>query len=208
MILDRKRKTKEPCPVCFVNPARCICAMIPKLNCRSRLCLVVHAKELKRTTNTGRLAVEALENSEMRIRGEGREALDLSDLVANSTYRTVLFYPSDEAQDLTPEFVAQDPRPIQLIVPDGNWRQASKVHYRHPELKGIPRVMIKAANTAKYHLRAETTAEGMATLQAIAHAYSVIESAEAGNELMKVYNAKLEQTLIGRGLKITDQNEF
>lgn len=204
MVLDRKRKTKEPCPVCFVNPARCICAQIPSLNYRSRLCLVVHAKELKRTTNTGRLAVKALQNSEMRIRGEGKEALDLSDLVANPDYRTVLFYPSDEAQDLTADFVAQDPRPIQLIVPDGNWRQASKVHYRHHELKDIPRVMIKAANKAKFHLRAETTEEGMATLQAIAHAYSVIESAEAGNELMKVYQAKLEQTLIGRGIKITD----
>jgi DTW domain-containing protein YfiP len=175
--------------------------MIPSLNFKTRLCLVVHAKELKRTTNTGRLAVKALQNSEMRIRGEGREALDLSDLLTPQ-YRTVMFYPSDDAQDLTPEFVAQDPRPIQLIVPDGNWRQASKVHYRHQELKDVPRVMIKAANTSKYHLRAETTEEGMATLQAIAHAYSVIESAEAGNELMKVYNAKLEQTLIGRGLKI------
>jgi DTW domain-containing protein YfiP len=202
MVLDRKRKTKEPCPVCFVNPARCICEVIPSLDYRTRLCLVVHAKELKRTTNTGRLAVKALKNSEMRIRGEGREALDLSDLVLAPQYRTVLFYPSDEAQDLTADFVAQDPRPIQLIVPDGNWRQASKVHYRHQELRDIPRVMIKAANTSKYHLRAETTEEGMATLQAIAHAYAVIESAEAGAELMKVYNAKLEQTLIGRGLKI------
>lgn len=200
MTLDRKRKTKDPCPVCFVNPERCICSAIPSLSYKTRLCLVVHAKELKRTTNTGRLAVKALQNSEMRIRGEGREALDLSDLLV-SEYRTVLFYPSDDAVGLTKEFVEQDSRPIQLIVPDGNWRQASKVHYRHHELRDIPRVMIKAANTAKYHLRAETTEEGMATLQAIAEAFGVIEGAAAREALMKVYTAKLNATLIGRGVK-------
>lgn len=201
MTLDRKRKTKAPCPVCFVNPERCICSVISTLEYKTRLCLVVHAKELKRTTNTGRLTVKALRNSEMRIRGEGREVLDLSDLLVPE-YRTVLFYPSDDAVDLTEEFVQQDPRAIQLIVPDGNWRQASKVHYRHQELRDIPRVMIKAANTAKFHLRAETTAEGMATLQAIAHAFGVIEGAGAREELMKIYNAKLQATLLGRGVKV------
>ena len=61
--------------------------------------------------------------------------------------------------------------------------------------------MIKTANTAKFHLRAETTEEGMATLQAIAHAFGVIEGVDARDELMKVYNAKLQATLVGRGIK-------
>lgn len=196
--LQRKRKTKDPCPVCGMTRTQCLCALIPKLDLATRLCLVVHAKELKRTTNTGRLAVHALVNSEMRVRGDTHETLDLSDLL-QPKYRTVLFYPSDEAVELNEEFVRQDPRPIQLIVPDGNWRQASKVHSRHHELKDIPRVMITATNTATYHLRAETTAEGMATLQAIAEAMGVIEGPTAKESLMKLYNAKLEGTLKGRG---------
>lgn len=194
----RKRKTKDPCPSCFLNKARCICEQIPTLTLKTRLCLVVHAKELKRTTNTGRLAVKALTNSEMRIRGEGTEALDLSDLL-NTQYRTLLFYPSDEAIDLTAEYIAADPRPVQLIVPDGSWRQASKVHYRHHELKDVPRVMIKAANLATQHLRVENTPEGMATLEAIAQAMGIIEGAAVKDALMALYTAKLEGTLQGRG---------
>ncbi len=193
------RKTKEPCPVCYMHPERCICDLIPKLDLKTRLCLVVHYRELRRTTNTGSLAVRALANSEMRVRGEDRAGMDLSDLL-NGEYRTVLFYPSEEAQDLTPEFVAGDPRPIQMIVPDGNWRQASKVHYRHKELKDVPRVMIKAANTARYHLRTEHREEGMATLQAIAHAMGVLEGPEVKAELLKLYSLKLERTLLGRGI--------
>lgn len=196
----RKRKTKDPCPSCFLNKARCICEQIPSLNLKTRLCLVVHAKELKRTTNTGRLAVKALTNSEMRIRGEGIEALDLSDLL-RSDYQTLLFYPSDDAVDLTAELLAKDPRPVQLIVPDGNWRQASKVHYRHHELKDVPRVMIKAANLATQHMRVENTPEGMATLEAIAQAMGIIEGAAVKESLMALYTAKLEGTLQGRGVQ-------
>ena len=40
----------------------------------------------------------------------------------------------------------------------------------------------------------------MATLQAIAHALGVIEGDLVKAQLMKLYDAKLEQTPIGRGL--------
>src|SRR5437867_5262321 len=52
-------------------------------------------REMTRSSNTGLLALRALVNSEMRIRGEGREMLDLKDLLTPQ-YRTFLFYPSDE----------------------------------------------------------------------------------------------------------------
>ncbi len=200
--VQRKRKTKDPCPECYLHRSLCICDSIPLLDLKTRLCLVIHAKELKRTTNTGRLAVKALKNSEMRIRGADRDGLDLSDLLSPS-YRTVLFYPSDAAVELNADFVRQDSRPLQLIVPDGNWRQASKVHYRHKELKEIPRVKISTPNQAVRHLRAETTPEGMATLEAIAQAYRIIEGVEAGDKLQQLFELKLERTLKGRGVSIT-----
>jgi DTW domain-containing protein len=200
MLTKGKRKTQAPCQICFLHVDRCICEFIPKLDLKTKICLVVHARELKRTTNTGRLAVEALINSEMRVRGEGREALDLTDWVQDSKYRTLLFFPAEGAQELTPGFLARDPRPIQLIVPDGNWRQASKVHTRYPELSEIPRVMIKTPNKSEYHLRAETTPEGMATLQAIAEAVKVIEGESAYQPLIGLYQAKLNATLLGRGI--------
>lgn len=199
--LIRKRKTKDPCPDCGLNRSLCICTLIPSLDLKTRVCLVIHAKEIKRTTNTGRLAIKSLVNSEMRIRGETKDPLDLSDIL-NDTYQTFLFYPSDEALELNKDFIEKDPRPVQLIVPDGNWRQASKVHYRHHEIKNIPRVMIKTPNTSKYHLRAETTPEGMATLQAIAHALGIIEGDAVKQSLLQLYKAKLERTLQGRGIDI------
>lgn len=209
-----QRKTQDPCLKCFLHRALCICAEIPQLTLKTKLCLVVHAKELKRTTNTGRLAVHALTNSEMFVRGLQDSPLDLTSVVADSRFQTVLFYPAAEAEDLQ-DFIARrasenslalpvrgqsvEDRPLQLIVPDGNWRQASKVAIRHTELLHVPRVMIRATNTATQHLRAESTLEGMATLQAIAEAMGVIEGAEIRSALMALYQAKLTATLVGRG---------
>ena len=184
---------------CYLTRPLCICDSIPTLDLNTRVCLIVHVNELKRSSNTGRLALRALVNSKMRVRGETREPLDLSDLLTDR-YRTFLFYPSVDAVELDHELVAQDGRPIQLLVPDGTWRQARKVHSRHRELKDVPRVKISAPDISKFHLRAQHRPEGMATLQAIAHALGVIEGDLVKAQLMKLYDAKVERTMLGRGL--------
>lgn len=198
MIRVRKRKPLDPCLECFLHKDRCICQSIPSLNLKTKITLIIHAKELKRTTNTGRLALKALINSEMKIRGQEREVMDLSSLLSPN-YRTWLFYPSDNALELDEKLVHESDLPIQLLVPDGNWRQASKVHYRHPELSHIPRVKISTPNLSQHHIRPETTEAGMATMEAIAKALGIIEGAEVEEKLMKVFRMKMEATLKGRG---------
>ena len=194
----RKRKTVTPCQGCYLHQDRCVCQSNPHLTLKTKISLIVHAKELKRTTNTGRLALAALTNSEMRIRGHERSTLDLSDLLTPE-YQTFLFYPADDALELDQKLIESTKLPIQLIVPDGNWRQASKVHYRHHELKDIPRIKISTPNQAEFHMRAETTEAGMATLEAIAHALGIIEGEEVKQKLLYFYQQKLEGTLKGRG---------
>ena len=171
---------------------------MPRIELSTRICLVIHHRELTRSSNTGLLALRALVNSEMRIRGEVRETLDLKDLLVPQ-YRTFLFYPSEDAVELDKDLVGQQPTPIQLIVPDGTWRQARKLHSRHPELKDVQRVKISTPNHSAFRLRAQSRPEGMATLQAIAHGLGIIEGDLVRVQLMKLYDAKIERTLIGRG---------
>lgn len=201
--VPRKRKTIDPCPTCFLHRQRCICDSIPKHDLKTRVSLIIHAKELKRTTNTGRLALHALTNSEMYIRGKTTERLDLSSLLVPE-YETYVLFPSEDAISLEE---IQPLKPIQLIVTDGNWRQASKLNTRHPELSHLPRVKIGAANTARYHLRKEHFSEGLSTLEAIALAIRIIEGAEVGDSLLALYHKKLKATLQGRGVQEHSLNE-
>lgn len=198
-------KAKERCSVCDASLTLCMCAELPRLELRTRIALVIHHRELSRSSNTGLLALKSLANSELRIRGENREILDLSDLLS-SNYRTLLFYPSADALELTRELVCQDPRPIQLIVPDGTWRQARKIHSRHAELKSIPRVKISAPNHGTFQMRAQSRPERMATLQAIACALRIIESDLVEAQLMKLYRARIDRTLRARGIHWTIGN--
>ncbi len=194
----RKRKTKDPCLGCYLHKNLCICDLTPRMTLRTRVVLLVHHRELKRTTNTGRLAHRALINSEMLVRGRPGEPLNLSHLTTTD-YRNLIYFPSAEAVELSPQFVAADSRPIRLIVPDGNWRQASKVPYRHSELRDLAHVKISEPNQATNHLRAEHMPEGMATLEAIARALGIIEGDEVESQLTVFYRAKLERTLLARG---------
>ncbi|MGH7852451.1 MAG: tRNA-uridine aminocarboxypropyltransferase [Candidatus Binatia bacterium] len=197
--MSGKREINQPCPICRASRMLCLCDAVPRIEVRTRICLLIHHRELSRNSNTGMLALRALVNSEMRIRGEGRESLDLKDLLTPA-YRTFLFFPSSDAVELDERLVAQERTPIQLIVPDGTWRQASKIQSRCPELRNLPRVKVGMPNDSAFQLRAQSRREGMATLQAIAHGLGVIEGDLVRAELMKLYQTKIERTLIGRGI--------
>src|SRR5918995_3267141 len=181
-----QRSIKEPCGICAASRTACLCDVVPRIQVRTKVCLVIHHRELSRSSNTGLLAVRALLNSEVRVRGEQRQALDLQDVLTNE-YRSFLFYPSTDAIELNQALVMQEPTPIQLLVPDGTWRQARKIHSRHPELRGLPRVKISTPNKSIFQLRAQSKPERMATLQAIAHGLGIIEGDQVRVQLMKLY---------------------
>jgi DTW domain-containing protein len=193
------RSIKYPCPVCAAARESCLCAALPRIELATKVCLVIHHRELTRSSNTGLLAARALVNSEVRVRGADRETLDLKNLVMPQ-YRTFMLYPSRDALDLDYALAVNDARPIQLIVPDGTWRQARKLHSRHAELNDIARVQVNVPGDSGFQLRAQSQPGRMATLQAIAHALGVIEGSWVRDQLMKLYHAKVERTLIGRGI--------
>ena len=199
--MKRQSQPNEHCESCGASAAACLCDVVPRIEVRTKVCLVIHHRELSRSSNTGLLATRALLNSEVRVRGEQRQALDLKDLLT-APYRSLLFYPSADAVELNQALVLQDSRPIQLLVPDGTWRQARKIQSRHPELRDLPRVKISTPNTSIFQLRAQSKPERMATLQAIAEGLGIIEGDVVRVQLMKLYHAKIKRTLKARGIII------
>jgi DTW domain-containing protein len=195
----RQRKTKNPCVKCGLHIERCLCSELKALLCQTRLSLIIHNRELRRTTNTGMLAHQILQNSESFIRGLENQPLDFKKILLPN-FQNLLLYPADDAIELSSFEKSKDNSllPINLIVPDGNWRQAGKVHYRYSELDGVPRVKFSEKNLNTEHLRRENSEIGMSTLEAIAKAFAILESLEVGNELMRIFLLKRERTLAGR----------
>src|SRR5207244_6883781 len=139
---------------------------IPRVETRTRLVLVIHRAEDRKSTNTGRLATECLPNSEIVVRGH--ESRPSEPIAFPGGAQPLLLFPHEDAVPLE-RFVA-GARPVALVVPDGNWRQASKVRNRVPGMRDVPCVTLPHDAPSIYRLRSEAHPTGLATIEAIARA--------------------------------------
>jgi DTW domain-containing protein YfiP len=184
-----------------MHASLCICDLIPRIETRTRLALFIHRREDRKTTNTGRLAADCLTNSEVIIRGH--ESSPTAAFAWSADTQPLFLYPHDDAVPIA-RFAASA-RAITLIVPDGTWRQAAKVRNRVPGLRDVPCVSIEPDAPTSYRLRTETRAEGLATIEAIARAFGVLEGPHVRTALELVFRAMVERTLWSRGKLAADE---
>jgi DTW domain-containing protein YfiP len=173
--------------------------MIPRIETRTRLMLIMHRTELIKTTNTGRLAAACLVNSEVLVRGRHAAPSEAIHIAPGS--QPVLLYPAEDAvplAELAP-LLASTGQSVTLIVPDGNWRQASKVRGRVPGLARVPCAILPAGTPSIYRLRAEAHPAGLATIEAVARAMGILEGPEVERALDLPFRAMVERTLWSRG---------
>jgi DTW domain-containing protein YfiP len=179
----------------------CLCPEIAefkqRLQPRTRVVVLMHHREAHLTTGTAKLAEQILPACEIHLRGNENEALDPAKILKEG--ETPLFlYPAEDAQVLSPEYLAELEGPFCLIVPDGSWRQASKVHKRETFLASVPRVVLKDDAPTAYKLRNEPKVGGLATFEAIARALGVLESPELREEMEKLFATMVKRTLDSR----------
>ena len=187
------------CPGCEIRKPLCFCAMIPRITLQTRVIILMHTCEEVLTTNTARLAAKALTNSEVRIHSRKDERMS-SDGLVEPERASLLLYPSPLSVELTPDFAARLSGPVNLIVPDANWRQTTKFVRREPCLVGIPHVRLPPGPLSEYRLRTQRSDQNLCTLEAIARALGILESREAQASLETLLRVLVERTLWSRGL--------
>ncbi|MBC7692009.1 MAG: DTW domain-containing protein [Methylotenera sp.] len=192
------RRFKSRCATCGMTDVLCLCAVIPVLKTETRLIVLMHWRETKTTTNTARLATLALRNSELRIRGLEGESMSTDGLV-DPDRQSLYLYPSDDARELTREYARSFGKPITLIVPDGSWKQASKVKSRISELDCVPCVKLPSGKPSEYQLRQSPHAESVSTFEAIARAMGILEGQEVERPLEFLFKTMVDRILWARG---------
>jgi DTW domain-containing protein YfiP len=185
----------------------CICAHAPELALATHVTVLMHWREVAKTTNTGRLIRLVSTNSQVQIRGDRRIPFDARTLLSPER-QPLLLFPTQDAILLTPEFTHQFERPIHLIVPDGNWNQARKVATRETALKGVPRVTLPPGPPSRYALRRSPQDGHLATLEAIARAIGILEGAETQTRIEEFLDLMIERVLWSRGKLPTSECRF
>jgi DTW domain-containing protein YfiP len=179
----------------------CVCGQAPRLQLSTRLIVVIHSKEWRRSTNTGHLARLAVKGGEVRLHGLPHQAVSSAGIDAVSASTLVLF-PGRGARPLTPKLVASLPRPLTLLVPDGNWNQAKKMMNRVPMLMQARAVRLEGSNLDASCLRINVRTGHMSTFEAIAQALGILEGEETEGRLLaffqKILDGMVHSTRRGR----------
>ena len=206
--MTRVKRPGLRCDLCFMRKEICLCEAIASARAellsfeapnklRTRVVVLMHHRERLLTTNTGRLVQQIIPNSDIRIRGLPNETTDTEGLVGEGGH-TFLMYPSDTARILDPDWTRSLKGPVTLIVPDGSWRQASKVAKREPSLQSVPHVTLPLGEPSLYQLRHEHKLGGLATLEAVARALGFFESPRVQTLIEEVFNLMVARTLRSR----------
>jgi len=195
------------CPACRLRSDLCLCASIPQLQTRSKIVVVIHSRELKKASNTARLCLAALPNSELRVQGCPSGALDLGGLVTPER-QTLILFPHSSNPPLSHKTAALITKPVTLIVPDGTWTQARKIAGHVSQLPGAIRIALPPSAPSRYRLRIASGSKNgshigagvkLCTLEAIARALGFIEPAPNGQEIQHALE-KLLDFLVERSL--------
>jgi DTW domain-containing protein len=182
------------CGGCRMISKECLCALMPRVETKTRVVVVLHQAEDRKPSNTGRLALRCLPNSDIVIRGGFENATVVPDWSAHGD--PVLLFPHPDAHPL--ESWRNSGRPITLIVPDGTWRQAQRVRRRIAGLASVPCAFVSRDTPSRYVLRRTPDPRRLATLEAIAEALAVLEGAEGPRireTLLQIFQVMVERSL-------------
>jgi DTW domain-containing protein YfiP len=181
-----------------MHAAACACEQIVPLELETRVVLIMHYKELPKTTSTGPLALAALDNSELHVHGLRDQPVQL-DHLHDEERRVLVLFPQAGACALSEAFRRDDPRPVTLIVPDGSWRQASRMPRRISALARAQPATLPPGPPTRWGLRRESHPSGLATFEAIARALGYLESQAVRLELEGMFERMVTATYQNRG---------
>ncbi|MBI1860692.1 MAG: DTW domain-containing protein [Deltaproteobacteria bacterium] len=182
-IIENAGDLRPRCSRCLLLSTLCLCSQLPSLRSRVRLSLMVQWSEYWRLSNSGRLAGLCLPKTQLLMRGKPG-GTPLEDHTPNSDENCLLLFPGPGVEVLSPGLL--DDRPTRLYVPDGTWREASKIARKTNFLRGMRRAQLPLGMSSRYRLRKAPRAGGVSTIEAIAEALAILGEAENADRLIEV----------------------
>jgi DTW domain-containing protein YfiP len=180
------------CTACRLRREECVCAQAPRLCIATRVIVIIHSKEWRRTTNTGHFARLAIRGADVRLHGSPKRQVSSAGVDTASASNLVL-YPGRGADPLCAELIASLPRPLTLLVPDGNWNQTQHMMRRLPMLARARPVCVGGPGIDHHGLRRNRGADRMSSFEAIAQALGVLEGQATEEHLLRFFRYVLER---------------
>lgn len=174
----------------------CVCHLSPRLDLPTKVEVVIHYADIRKMSNSGRLAALALKNSAVHVRGIRENPVESS----SSDYATdLVLFPGQGSVELNHGLLEKIERPIRLLIPDGNWNQASSMVKREPLMKDAVKIHLPAGTEAKYRIRSQDDPFKLCTFEAIIRALCVMEGAQVEKALDHFFRVWVYRSLYIKG---------
>ena len=181
------------CPKCGYLKSSCMCNLInEKIKLMTKITLLIHYKEYIRITNTGKLIKVVLENYDIIKIGEKDNPLEKNiDKIILKDYANIILFPTaslnlkkyltnkKKNSSISEKKTNQN---INIIIPDGTWKQASKIIRKNHDLAQLIKVKLPL-NEEKVligsdlnSLRKNLSPDRKSTFEAIIGALHIIEN--------------------------------
>ncbi len=161
----------------------------------------MHKSEVALTSSSATLAKLSLKKLNIHIRGD-KEISFSPSFINEEKYTPLYLYPGEDAHELTREFIQALKKPVQLIVPDGTWRQTKNLQRRESKLRECIMVKLPSKQVSHYFLRKQKYDYGLCTHEAIAYALGIIEGTIFEQALMKNLQYMVEAHLLARKRRV------
>ena len=177
---------REICTKCNYPIKTCLCRFITPVKHETKILVLQHPSEVNNKKNTIRVLSLLTDNIEIVI-GENEEDFSVvKSLLNQPNIDCFLLYPSKKAKTWDEYTVEQNsnfkyksekisPKNV-LIVLDGTWKKAKKIHLCNPWLKNIPNLTLGSARKTTYDIRKSSVELGLSSIEAIAFALEDIEN--------------------------------
>jgi DTW domain-containing protein YfiP len=143
----------------------------------------MHKSETSLVSNTATLAEQTIDTVKIFIRGKKDHDFSAEQVLLEG-HENLYLYPDEDAQVLNQEYLDKLEKPVNLIVPDGSWRQARKYLKREMTFSSLKRVKLSDIGESIYQLRKSPGTDSLCTFEAIAYALRSIDGERVFNTLM------------------------
>ena len=192
-----RRNPERRCSQCLVHIENCFCTKLKEIKLSTKISFILPRIERSFPSNTANIVLNSMPNSSFFERGHQGCPVEESFL-ERKNYTPLYLYPSNDAEELTPELIKSIDNPIHLIIPDGTWRQAKKIYRREVNLHSVKQIKINPLSKSIYPLRRQKFDEGLCTFEATAEAIKLIEDESTYRLMMDNFQIFLDAHLKNR----------
>ena len=191
------------CPGCRLPPRWCVCHALPPVKASVDIDLLIHRHERFKPSSTGMLIARAVPQAVCH--GYERDAdLDACRSGIPRTGRELWIlhprgepFPTIESTTDSPADPAAGPRSLQVLLLDGNWRQAGEMLRA---IEGLGRcVRLPEAGPSRYWLRSQHEAGHVSTAEALIAVLRGVGDGPAADGLQLHFELHVYATLLSRG---------